>query len=94
MTIEITKGSVFDAIEEDPAAAEVIKIKAALMDCIRAYIAERDLTQQQAADRMGVERSRVGDVAHGHVSVLSIDSLVLMATRVGLRPLTVTAEPA
>jgi len=27
MTIEITKGSVFDAIEEDAAAAEVLKVR-------------------------------------------------------------------
>jgi len=91
VTVEITNGSVFDAIEEDPAAAEVLKIKAALMDCIRAYIAEHGLTQQQAADLMGVQRSRVGDVARGHISVFSIDALVLMAARVDLRPLTVAA---
>ena len=94
MIIEITKGSVFDAIEDDPAAAEVLRIRAALMDCIRAYIAEHGLTQQQAGDRMGVQRSRVGDIARGHVSVFSIDALVSMAARVGLHPLKVVAEAA
>ena len=91
MSIDITKGSVFDAIEEDPAAAEVLKIKAALMDCIRAYIEERGLTQRQAAELMGVQRSRVGDVSRGHISVFSIDALVLMAARVNLHPLKIAA---
>ena len=91
MTIEITKGSVFDAIEEDPAKAEVLKIKAALMDCIREYIAEHGLTQQQAADLMGVQRSRIGDVSRGHISVFSIDALVSMAARVNLHPVRIAA---
>jgi predicted XRE-type DNA-binding protein len=33
------------------------------MDCIRNYIASNGLTQRQAADLMGVQRSRIGDVA-------------------------------
>lgn len=86
-----TTGSVFDAIEEDAGVAEQLKIKAALMDCIRLYIKEHGLTQQQAADLMGVQRSRVGDVSRGHISVFSIDALVAMAARVGLHPVQVAA---
>ena len=86
-----TTGSVFDAIEDDPGVAEQLKIKAALMDCIIKYIKENGLTQQEAADRMGVQRSRVGDVCRGHIGVFSIDSLVVMAARAGVRPLKVAA---
>ncbi len=86
-----TKGSIFDAIEEDAGVAEQLKIKAALMDCIRSYIEDNDLTQQQAAELMGVQRSRIGDVSRGHISVFSIDSLVAMAARVGLHPVKVAA---
>jgi|AntRauTorckE5430_2_1112549.scaffolds.fasta_scaffold11888_2 predicted XRE-type DNA-binding protein len=91
MTIEVTKGSVFNAIEDDVATAELLRVKAALMDRIRSYIAEHGLTQQQAADLMGVQRSRIGDVARGHISVFSIDALVAMAARVNLHPLEVAA---
>lgn len=86
-----TKGSVFDAIEEDAGVAEQLKIKAALMDCIRSYIKENELTQQGAADLMGVQRSRIGDVSRGHISVFSIDALVAMAARVGLHPVKIAA---
>ena len=55
------------------------------------YIEDNELTQQEAADRMGVQRSRVGDVCRGHISVFSIDALVAMAARVGLHPLKVAA---
>ena len=86
-----TEGSVFDAIEEDAGIAEQLKIKAALMDCIRKYIKDNDLTQQEAADLMGVQRSRIGDVSRGHITVFSIDSLVAMAARVGLHPVKIAA---
>jgi len=87
----ITNGSVFDAIEDDAGVAEQLKIKAALMNCIIKYIEENSLTQQEAADRMGVQRSRIGDVCRGHISVFSIDSLVVMAARAGVKPLKVAA---
>ena len=86
-----TKGSVFDAIEDDAGVAEQLKLKAALMDCLNNYIQDNDLTQQEAADRMGVQRSRVGDVCRGHISVFSIDALVAMAARVGLHPVKIAA---
>ena len=85
------KGSVFNAIEDDAGVAEQLKIKAALMDCLNNYIQDNDLTQQEAADRMGVQRSRVGDVCRGHISVFSIDALVAMAARVGLHPVKIAA---
>ena len=87
MNRKVTKGSVFDAIEDDAGVAEQLKIKAALMDCIRVYIKDNGLTQQEAADLMGVQRSRIGDVSRGHITVFSIDSLVAMAARVGLHPI-------
>ena len=64
MTRKTTKGSVFNAIEEDAGVAEQLKIKAALMDCIRNYIEEEGITQQEAADRMGVQRSRTVSYTH------------------------------
>ena len=83
----VTTGSVFDDLELDPGKAEQLKIKAALFDAIIVYIKENDLTQEQAAEIMGVQRSRVGDVCRGKMSGFSIDALVVMATRAGLRPL-------
>jgi hypothetical protein len=38
-----------------------------------------------------VQRSRIGDVARGHVSVFSIDALVSMAARVNLYPVRIAA---
>jgi len=91
MTKKTTKGSVFHTVEEDAGIAEQLKIKAALMDCIRNYILEQGITQQEAAERMGVQRSRIGDISRGHISVFSIDALVAMAARVDLHPIKIAA---
>ena len=88
---EITTTSVFDELELDPGKAEQLKLKAALFDVIIAYIEKNNLTQQQAADIMGVQRSRVGDVCRGKITGFTIDALVAMAARAGLHPLQVAA---
>jgi len=90
MTKQVTTGSVFDDLYLHPGKVEQMKIKAALFDAIVAYIKENDLTQA-AADIMGVQRSRVGDVCRGKMSGFSIDALVAMAARAGLHPLHITA---
>jgi len=87
----VTTGSIFDALELDPGEAEKLKIKAALFDAIIAFIKENELTQEQAAKIMGVQRSRIGDVCRGKISGFSIDSLVSMAARAGLHPLQIAA---
>jgi predicted XRE-type DNA-binding protein len=91
MSRHITMGSIFDELEADPGKAEQMKIKAALFDVIVAYIQDNDLTQANAADIMGVQRSRIGDVCRGKLSGFTIDALVTMAARAGLYPLKVAA---
>jgi len=82
----ITKGSIFDDLERDPGEAAKLKVKAALFDALIAYIDNHKLTQQEASDRMGVQRSRIGDLTRGQISRFSIDALVVMAGRVGIDP--------
>jgi len=91
MKQHLTTDSVFDDLEPDPGKAEQLKLKAALFDAIIAYIKENSLTQKQAAEIMGVQRSRIGDVCRGKMSGFSIDSLVSMAARAGLHPLQIAA---
>ena len=47
--LQKSKCSVWDDIASDPAEAALLKIKAALIDAIRAHIEEYKLTQQEAA---------------------------------------------
>lgn len=87
----LTTGSVFDDLGLDPGQAEQLKIKAAMFDVLVRYIKENGLTQKQASEIMGVQRSRVGDVCRGKISGFTIDSLVSMAARAGLYPLEIAA---
>ena len=91
MNNRMTTGSVFDDLDLEPGGAEQMKIKAALFDSITRFIKDNDLTQQQAADMMSVQRSRIGDVCRGKMSGFTIDALVAMTARVGLHPLHIAA---
>ena len=90
MTLEKSKGTVWDDIATDPDEAAQLKIKAALFDAIRAYIKKHKLTLEEAAERMGVLPSRIGDISRGKLDGFTIDYLDLMAERVGVNPLKIT----
>lgn len=76
--------SVWDAIAESPEEACNLKLRSRIMDAIEAYIEREGITQHVAAERLGVSRSRVGELVNGRISKFTIDKLVNMATRVGL----------
>ena len=76
--------SVWDAIADSPEEAANLKLRSLLMDAIKAYIDQEKLTQEEAAKRLGVTRSRVSELVNGRISKFTIDKLVNMAARVGL----------
>ena len=87
MKLQKSKGTIWDDIANDSAEAAQLKIKAALFDAIRGYIKDNNLTQEEAAEQMGVQRSRIGDISRGKFEGFTIDYLVLMAERVGVNPI-------
>ena len=90
-----TYRSVWDAIADSPEEAANLKLRSQLMDAIKAYIDHENLTQEEAAKRLGVSRSRVSELVNGRISKFTIDKLVNMAARVGLTTrITVRKEEA
>jgi len=85
--------SVWDAIEEQPVEAENLKVRAALMADLAAYIDQEGLTQAQAARRFGVTQPRISDLVRGKIDLFSIDALVNMLSAAGLH-LDVVVRPA
>ena len=81
-----TYQSVWDAIADSPEEAVNLKIRSQIMDILAAYIRREGITQQEAAKRFGVPRSRVSELVNDRISKFTIDKLVNMAARVGLRP--------
>jgi predicted XRE-type DNA-binding protein len=77
--------SVWDAIEETPAAAENMKLRSALMMALEEHIRFQGWTQTEAASQLGVTQPRVSDLMRGKIDLFAIDTLVNMLTAVGLR---------
>ncbi|MHB8319399.1 MAG: helix-turn-helix domain-containing protein [Acidimicrobiales bacterium] len=77
--------NVWDALEENPAVAENMKIRGALMQELASYIERAGMTQAQAARRFGVTQPRISDLKRGKIDLFSIDTLVNMLTAAGLR---------
>jgi predicted XRE-type DNA-binding protein len=76
--------SVWDAIEDTPAAAENLKLRSALMIALKEQIERRHWTQAEAARRFGVTQPRVSDLMRGKIELFGLDTLVNMAAAAGL----------
>lgn len=76
--------SVWDAIEDTPAEAENMKLRSELMAALKNHIARSEMSQQQAAQLLGVTQPRVSDLMRGKINLFALDALVNMATAAGL----------
>lgn len=76
--------SVWDAIEDTPGDAENMKLRSGLMVALKNHIARSEMSQQQAAQLLGVTQPRVSDLMRGKINLFALDALVNMATAAGL----------
>jgi predicted XRE-type DNA-binding protein len=83
MTTEIFE-SVWDALEDTPTEAENMKLRSRLMIAISEAVAAWDMTQTEAARRLGVTQPRLSDLLRGRIGNFSLDALVALAARAGL----------
>lgn len=77
--------NVFDALEDDPAVAENLKVRAQLMSALTQYIEKRKLTQTEAAELLEVNQPRISDLVRGKIERFTIDMLVNMLARAGVQ---------
>lgn len=83
--------SVWDALEDNPDAAENMKLRSRLMMAITETIRANGWTQAAAAERLHVTQPRISDLSRGRIDRFSLDTLVAMATASGLHvELTIT----
>ena len=78
MTISKGYRNVFEALEDDPAMAQNLKIRSELMIALRQYIEEEGLAQKEAAEVFGVYQPRISDLVRGKIDEFTIDTLVNM----------------
>jgi predicted XRE-type DNA-binding protein len=75
--------SAFELSDDDTRTAN-LKVRARLMDHLHDHIRDRDLTQEEAAERFGVPQSRISLLVNGRISKFTIDYLVNMCSRAGI----------
>jgi predicted XRE-type DNA-binding protein len=77
--------SVFRDLYPDDQAAEM-EMRALLLQGLERWLAEASMTQTEAAKVLGITQARVSDIKRGKISSFSLDLLVRLAARAGLKP--------
>lgn len=77
--------SVFHDLYEPDVAAEM-EARSVLLMGLEHWLKDSALTQSAAAKVLGVSQARVSDIKRGKISQFSLDLLVRLAARAGLRP--------
>ena len=77
--------NLFLALGFPPHEAEVLQIRADLMAKLRLWIIDSGLTQAQAAEKLGITQARVSNLVRGHWKKFSLDMLITLAAKAGLR---------
>lgn len=79
-----SSGNVFADLGFEQDEAEHLRIRSALMATLRQLLRERKLTQA-AAKLFDVTQPRISDLVRGKIELFSIDTLVDMLARAGVR---------
>lgn len=80
-----SSGNVFQDLGFPSEEAEYLKIRSDLMIHLRKVLVAKGLKQTEAAKLLGVTQPRVSDLYKGKIHLFSIDTLVDMLTRAGVR---------
>lgn len=77
-------GNVFRDLGFSPAEAENLKIRSDLMTALQRLMAERGVTQVEAARLFGVSQPRISDLKRDKIDRFTIDTLVNMLACAGV----------
>ena len=84
-TIVESSGNVFIDLGYSPDEAAILRMRADLMAGLRKFIKAKKLTQAKAAEILGVSQSRVSDLNTGKWERFSLEMLIILATKAGMR---------
>jgi predicted XRE-type DNA-binding protein len=79
-----TFASVWDAIEDNQAEADAMKLRSALLMALQNRITARGWTQAEAARHLHVTQPRISDLMRGKITLFGLESLVALASAAGL----------
>jgi predicted XRE-type DNA-binding protein len=87
-------GTVWEALEDDPAEAANLAMRSELMIAIEKRVRAWKTTQAEAAARLGLTQPRLNDLLRGKLDKFSLDALVNLAMGAGLKVRLAIAQPA
>jgi predicted XRE-type DNA-binding protein len=70
----------------DPEEAAELTMRAGLLRGLQKWLADSALSQTAAAKELGITQARISEIKHGKIGSFSLDLLVRLAARAGLRP--------
>jgi predicted XRE-type DNA-binding protein len=81
----ISSGNIFVDLGYPAEEAAILQMRADLMADLRKFIKAKKLTQAKAAEILGVTQSRVSDLIRSKWERFSLEMLITLATRAGMR---------
>ena len=78
-----TFDNVFDALADTSAEAANLSARADVSIKIRERVRQWDVSQEKAADRLGLTRPRLNDLMRGKLDKFSLDALINIAAAAG-----------
>ncbi len=87
MKLKVTRstGNVFRDLGFPPDEAEHLRVRSDLLVQLQKAIKSQGLKQAEAAKLLDVTQPRVSDLMRGRLDLFSVDSLIDMLARVGVR---------
>ena len=87
MKFKVTRssGNVFKDLGFPEDEAEHLRVRADLLIQIQKALKARGLKQAEAAKVLGVTQPRVSDLVRGRIDLFSVDGLIDMLARLGIR---------
>jgi len=80
-----TFANVWDALEDNPEEAANMTMRSEVMIAIGRSVRGWNTTQARAARRLGITQPRLNDLLHGKINKFSLDTLLTLAMRAGLK---------
>ena len=83
--LKITKssGNIYIDLGFPPEEAAILAMRSELMCRLEILIRDKQWTQAEAAQVLGISQSRVSDLIRGKFEKFSLDMLITLATRAG-----------
>ena len=77
--------NVWDALAVSPEEASNMALRSVLMDRVQSAVRAWDVPQAVAAQRLGISQPRLNELLKDRMSKFSLDALVIIASKAGLR---------